>query len=478
MELCGLPTPRINREIVFAEDGDFVRTDFAFDEYRVLLEYQGDYHRTTMGQWRKDMTRRSRLEAEGWFVMEINADDLKHPDELVARIRSVLRQRGYRGYIDPQTQLPKNRRYFSKFRGGSGQFAENRGGSGQLDAARGCPVPGLPGPAPVPVPAQAPLTRRATADLPKTAAKFRKIGADLGGSARIGRKWATRRGPRMPRPGLPRLSPAPAPAPAPAQAHPRRGAPPPDLPKTAAKFREIGADLGSSARIGAEVGNSSPAHAPGPACHGSAPPPPPPPPRPRRIPDEAHSLLTCPKTAPKFREIRGRSGSSPRVGRKWATRRGPRMPGPACPGQALPRPALPLEPAERHRCNELLLRDREEHDERQRCDHVSRHEQRPVRAPGALEFAMPSCNVNASVLLMAMSGQIRSFHAPSRVKMARVASAGLASGSTILKNTCMRVQPSIALLPRVRPGWTGRTVASGRCRTPSPATARWRHPTY
>ena len=97
LELGGLPPPRINREIVFAEDGDFVRTDFAFDEYRVLLEYQGDYHRTKVGQWRKDMTRRSRLEAAGWFVMDINADDLKHPDELLARIRSVLRQRGYRG---------------------------------------------------------------------------------------------------------------------------------------------------------------------------------------------------------------------------------------------------------------------------------------------------------------------------------------------------------------------------------------------
>jgi very-short-patch-repair endonuclease len=97
LQLGGLPQPRINRDIVFVEDGTLVRTDFSFDEYRVLLEYQGDYHRTTKGQWRKDMTRRSRLEAEGWFVIEINADDLKHPDELVARIRSVLRQRGYRG---------------------------------------------------------------------------------------------------------------------------------------------------------------------------------------------------------------------------------------------------------------------------------------------------------------------------------------------------------------------------------------------
>ena len=40
------------------------------------------------------MTRRSRLEAQGWYVMEINADDLGDPVELVARIRSVLARRG------------------------------------------------------------------------------------------------------------------------------------------------------------------------------------------------------------------------------------------------------------------------------------------------------------------------------------------------------------------------------------------------
>ena len=39
------------------------------------------------------MTRRSRLEAQGWYVMEINADDLGDPVEIVARIRSVLARR-------------------------------------------------------------------------------------------------------------------------------------------------------------------------------------------------------------------------------------------------------------------------------------------------------------------------------------------------------------------------------------------------
>ncbi|MDZ4046071.1 MAG: DUF559 domain-containing protein [Rhodoglobus sp.] len=60
-----------------------------FRAERLIIEYQGDYHRTR-AQWRKDMTRRSRLEARGWRVMEVGADDLRDPRELVARVRARL----------------------------------------------------------------------------------------------------------------------------------------------------------------------------------------------------------------------------------------------------------------------------------------------------------------------------------------------------------------------------------------------------
>jgi very-short-patch-repair endonuclease len=66
------------------------RTDLILEKERVVLEYQGDYHRTTKGQWRADMTSRSRLEARGWRVMELNADDLKDPVELLARIGAMI----------------------------------------------------------------------------------------------------------------------------------------------------------------------------------------------------------------------------------------------------------------------------------------------------------------------------------------------------------------------------------------------------
>lgn len=89
--LDGFPEPRVNHSVTDSS-GEFVaRTDLILDEYRLVLEYQGDYHRTTKGQWRADMTRRSKVESQDWRVMELNADDLRDPVELLARIRRRAR---------------------------------------------------------------------------------------------------------------------------------------------------------------------------------------------------------------------------------------------------------------------------------------------------------------------------------------------------------------------------------------------------
>lgn len=89
----GLIDPVVNRVVVHTTTGSDIRCDFTFSREQVAIEYQGDYHRSQK-QWRSDMTRKSRLEARGCYVIEVNADDLKDPGELVGRIRGVLaRQR-------------------------------------------------------------------------------------------------------------------------------------------------------------------------------------------------------------------------------------------------------------------------------------------------------------------------------------------------------------------------------------------------
>ena len=68
------------------------RGDLVFPREKVVVEYQSEYH-FGAAQRRKDMTRIDRLQAAGWFVMQVNFDDLGDPDELVARLRSVLASR-------------------------------------------------------------------------------------------------------------------------------------------------------------------------------------------------------------------------------------------------------------------------------------------------------------------------------------------------------------------------------------------------
>jgi len=78
--------------VVETETGHDVRVDLAYAHLKFAIEYQGDYHRSR-SQWRRDMTRRTRLEADGWYAMELNADDLRDPVELIARIRTALARR-------------------------------------------------------------------------------------------------------------------------------------------------------------------------------------------------------------------------------------------------------------------------------------------------------------------------------------------------------------------------------------------------
>ena len=66
------------------------RLDLAIPNRKVAIEYHGDYHRERT-QWRRDMSRRARIEADGWKYIEVNGDDLRDPVELVRRIKSHIR---------------------------------------------------------------------------------------------------------------------------------------------------------------------------------------------------------------------------------------------------------------------------------------------------------------------------------------------------------------------------------------------------
>lgn len=91
---AGLAEPEIGIEVRTPEGTFFL--DLGYADAKVAIEYEGDHHRTDMTQWRRDFVRVRALQAAGWLVIRVNADDLASPRAraaLVAQIRQHLRAR-------------------------------------------------------------------------------------------------------------------------------------------------------------------------------------------------------------------------------------------------------------------------------------------------------------------------------------------------------------------------------------------------
>lgn len=72
---AGLPEPVIQHEV--RADGRLIaRSDLAYPELRIAIEYEGDGHRTDQHQWRTDIRRQRELEGRGWIVIRLTQHDL------------------------------------------------------------------------------------------------------------------------------------------------------------------------------------------------------------------------------------------------------------------------------------------------------------------------------------------------------------------------------------------------------------------
>ena len=93
---AGLPEPELNVDIL-DDLGDFIaRGDLVYRQWKVVVEYDGWQHERDAWQRQYDHLRRERLEGAGWRVIVITAADFRHPQTLVRRIETALRQRGDR----------------------------------------------------------------------------------------------------------------------------------------------------------------------------------------------------------------------------------------------------------------------------------------------------------------------------------------------------------------------------------------------
>ena len=99
--LAGLPEPECNLNIYSPRGRFLARADLVYPEFKILLEYQGDQHRTDRAQWRRDIRRTGSVEDHGWQMLQFTDDDLQNPVDLIARIELRLRGRGWTGRLTP-----------------------------------------------------------------------------------------------------------------------------------------------------------------------------------------------------------------------------------------------------------------------------------------------------------------------------------------------------------------------------------------
>ncbi len=66
--------------------------DMGWPDYGVAVEYDGDHHRKDRRQYVKDIARLRMLEALGWDVVRVIAED--RPQDWLARVEQALRSRG------------------------------------------------------------------------------------------------------------------------------------------------------------------------------------------------------------------------------------------------------------------------------------------------------------------------------------------------------------------------------------------------
>jgi very-short-patch-repair endonuclease len=93
---AGLPRPET--QFVIARDGRFVaRTDLAWSEYRVAVEYDGGWHAESPAQIHADRRRLNAIIAADWVVLHVTAKRLRDDfDGFMRELWSVLRSRGAR----------------------------------------------------------------------------------------------------------------------------------------------------------------------------------------------------------------------------------------------------------------------------------------------------------------------------------------------------------------------------------------------
>jgi hypothetical protein len=94
--LAGLPVPECN--LIIGDDrGPMGRVDLVYVAYKLIIEYEGDQHRTDRNQWNADIDRYEDFARDRWTLIRVTSERTRWPRQLVRAVYRALKTNGYNG---------------------------------------------------------------------------------------------------------------------------------------------------------------------------------------------------------------------------------------------------------------------------------------------------------------------------------------------------------------------------------------------
>lgn len=89
--LAGLPEPRVNLIFRGRDGGWRRRYDLAYEELRLIIEYDGRQHADDAQQWQTDIFRREELDHIRWRLVLVTSEGIyREPLRTLERVRDAL----------------------------------------------------------------------------------------------------------------------------------------------------------------------------------------------------------------------------------------------------------------------------------------------------------------------------------------------------------------------------------------------------
>lgn len=93
---AGLPHPQVNSTVCDLTGAPIAMADLVWHEYRNLLEYEGDGHRSSKGKFRSDIERFGLFADAKWSAHRANGDHVFiDPNRILARVGRSLAEAGW-----------------------------------------------------------------------------------------------------------------------------------------------------------------------------------------------------------------------------------------------------------------------------------------------------------------------------------------------------------------------------------------------